>query len=155
MHKFGLTYSKGGVSLSSAKHGRKRRKNYPLSWGCAPEKMKMKKRVLTVWDGQRRLAKDDMMLGQDFEVRIPLPQALPEAGPGDQQLVAGQQPYITDLDVQTLRRTEAFFGANEEERGPWLPTNLMLPDSAVAAAAIESGGAFGPADIMGCGQLVA
>lgn len=117
----------------------------------------MKKRVLTVWDGQRRLAKDDMMLGQDFEVRLRLPPS--PAGSGGIQATPGNEPYVTDLDVQTLRRAEAFFGASEEERGPWFPTNQILPDSAVAAAAIEAGatlgyGSFG-ANMMGCGQLVA
>ncbi|KAI9724585.1 MAG: hypothetical protein M1828_003608 [Chrysothrix sp. TS-e1954] len=101
----GLTYSKGGVLLT--KQSRKRRKNYPISWNSPIEKMKMKKRVLTVWDGQRRLTKDDMMLGSDCEVRMRLP-----GGTGDE--------YITDLDVQTLRRSEGFFSATEEERGPWV-----------------------------------
>ena len=34
--------------------------------------MKMKKRVLCVYDGQRRLWKDDMMLDADYEVRMKL-----------------------------------------------------------------------------------
>ena len=42
--------------------GSKRKRNYPLSWGAAPENMHMKKRVLCVFDGPRRLWKDDMML---------------------------------------------------------------------------------------------
>jgi hypothetical protein len=53
------------VALSST--GRKKRKNYPVSWGCATDKMKMKKRVLCVYDGARRLWKDDMMLDAEFE----------------------------------------------------------------------------------------
>ena len=105
----GLTYSKGGVLLT--KQGRKRRKNYPISWNSPIEKMKVKKRVLTVWDGQRRLTKDDMMLGNDCEVRMQLP-----GGTNDE--------YITDLDVQTLRRSEGFFAATEEERGPWVMSNM-------------------------------
>jgi hypothetical protein len=28
--------------------------------------------------------------------------------------------YVTDLDVQTLKRAEGFLGATEEEKGPWL-----------------------------------
>jgi len=87
--------------------GSKRRKNYPLSWGAAPEKMKMKKRVLCVYDGQRRLWKDDMMLDAEHEVRIPLP-----GGDG--------RSWVTDLDVQTMRRAEGVHGATEDERGPWL-----------------------------------
>ena len=116
----------------------------------------MKKRVLTVWDGQRRLAKDDMMLGQDFEVRLRLPPTSPGSG---FETTAGNEPYVTDLDVQTLKRAEAFFGASEEERGPWIPTNRILPDSAAAAAAIEAGGSLGYGgagpNLLGYGQLVA
>ena len=109
----GLTYSKGGVPLSRS--GRKRRKNYPNSWGCNPDKMKMKKRVLTVWDGQRRLAKDDMMMGNEFEVRVPLPDA-------------GNGAYVTDLDIETLRRAEGFYAATDEEKGPWSQFITNVPD---------------------------
>lgn len=111
----GVTFSKGGVAL--LKQSRKRRKNYPVSWGCGAERMKMKKRVMTCWDGQRRLVKDDMMLGNDFEVRM----ALPGAGEG---------AYVTDLDVQTLRRADAFYSATEEERGPWEQFLTNVPSNA-------------------------
>ncbi|KAI9731476.1 MAG: hypothetical protein M1834_004596 [Cirrosporium novae-zelandiae] len=100
----GLTHSKGGVP--SVGKGRKKRKNYPPSWGVNPEKMKMKKRVVCVYDGQRRLWKDEMMLHNDFEVRMPL---------------ADGTSYVTDLDVKTLQRTEALHNATEEEKGPWNP----------------------------------
>ncbi|KAK4982142.1 hypothetical protein LTR50_007827 [Elasticomyces elasticus] len=111
----GLTYSKGGVPYSGGSatataaaigKGAKRRKNYPLSWGAAPETMKMKKRVLCVYDGQRRLWKDDMMLDAENEVRVPL-----AGGDG--------KSWVTDLDVLTLRRAEGLHGTTEEERGPW------------------------------------
>lgn len=72
--------------------------------------MKMKKRVLCVYDGPRRLWKDDMMLDQEFEVRMPLP---------------GTKGYVTDLDVQTLKRAEALLGTADEERGPWVPDNVI------------------------------
>ncbi|KAK4635431.1 hypothetical protein CLAFUW4_01844 [Fulvia fulva] len=105
--KKGMTYSKNGVPLTGlAGKGSKRRKNYPLSWGAAPDKMRMRKRVICVYDGQRRLMKDDMMLDADHEVRIPLP--------GD------DRAWVTDLDVQTLRRAEGFLNATEEEKGPWI-----------------------------------
>ena len=110
----GLTFSKGGVATSGS--GRKKRKNYPVSWGCSTDKMKMKKRVLCVYDGQRRLWKDDMMLDQEFEVRMKLPDG---------------KSYVTDLDVQTLKRAEALHGATAEERGPWMPDNIM--DTPVSA----------------------
>jgi hypothetical protein len=66
--------------------------------------MKMKKRVMCAFDGQRRLWKDDMMLSTDYEVRIPLNDG---------------KSYVTDLDVQTLKRAEAFLDATEEEKGPY------------------------------------
>ena len=66
----------------------------------------MKKRVLCVYDGARRLWKDDMMLDNEFEVRMKL-------GDG--------KSYVTDLDVETLKRAQALHGATEEEKGPWRP----------------------------------
>ena len=65
----------------------------------------MKKRVLCVYDGSRRLWKDDMMLDNDFEVRMRL---------GD------DGSYVTDLDVETVKRAEAFHNMTEEEKGPWV-----------------------------------
>lgn len=103
----GLTLSKGGVALQP-KQGRRRRKDYPSSWGCPAAQMKMKKRVLCVFDGGRRLWKDDMMLSTEFEVRVPV-------GRGEAR--TGGQQYVTDLDVQTMRRVEGLRGATEEERG--------------------------------------
>jgi hypothetical protein len=90
--------------------GRKKRKNYPVSWGCSTDKMKMKKRVLCVYDGPRRLWKDDLMLDQDFEVRMKQ-----EDG----------KSYITDLDIQTLERQKALHNATPEERGVWVPDNII------------------------------
>jgi len=98
-----MTFSKGGVPLVGK--GRKRRKFYPPSWGCSADKMKMKKRVLCVYDGPRRLWKDDMMLDNEFEVRMRL-------GEGNS--------YVTDLDVETVKRANAFHNATPEEKGPWL-----------------------------------
>lgn len=106
----GITYSKGGVDLSVAK-GRRKRKHYPQSWGCGMDEMTLKKRVLCCFDGQRRLLKDDMMLGNEFHKRI----QLPDGG------------YVTDLDVETMKRAEAFHCATEEERGPWMATNYSDP----------------------------
>ncbi|TID20601.1 putative zinc finger containing protein [Venturia nashicola] len=115
--RVGLTFSKGGVDHArpTSGHGRKKRKNYPSSWGCHAEKMKMKKRVLCVYDGERRLWKDDMMLDSQFEVRMRLP-----GGDG--------KAYVTDLDVQMLKRAEALHGATSDERGPWIPDNIFNPD---------------------------
>ncbi|KAL8774689.1 MAG: hypothetical protein Q9209_000628 [Squamulea sp. 1 TL-2023] len=99
----GMTLSRGGIPLLGK--GRKKRKHYPVSWGCSADKMKMKKRVLCVYDGPRRLWKDDMMLDSEFEVRMRL---------GD------SGAYVTDLDVNTLKRANAFLDATDEEKGPWI-----------------------------------
>ena len=71
------------------------------------DNMKWKKRVLCVYNGSRRLLKDDMMLDSECEVRVPLP-----GGDG--------KAYVTDLDVQTLKRADAIHGATDEEKGPWV-----------------------------------
>ncbi|KAK8110905.1 uncharacterized protein PG998_007362 [Apiospora kogelbergensis] len=65
----------------------------------------MKKRVMTVFDGPRRLAKDDMMLSTEHEVRVKL---------------SDGQSYVTDLDVQTMKRAQAFLDATEAEKGMWI-----------------------------------
>ncbi|KAF2632802.1 hypothetical protein BU25DRAFT_453983 [Macroventuria anomochaeta] len=103
----GLTFSKGGVAATSS--GRKKRKNYPLAWGCPTERMKMKKRVMCVYDGPRRLWKDDMMLDSEFEVRMKMPDG---------------KSYVTDLDVQTMKRADALHNATPEEKGHWVPDNM-------------------------------
>jgi hypothetical protein len=107
----GLTHSKGGVTLNTK--GRKKRKDYPSSWGCPASQMKMKKRVLCVFDGQRRLWKDDMMLDTDYEVRMKL---------------SDGKAYVTDLDVQSMRRADAFHNSTEEEKGPWIADDLTGMD---------------------------
>jgi len=104
--KKGMTWSTGGVALVGK--GRKKRKHYPPSWGLSAEKMRMKKRVLCVYDGERRLWKDDMMLHNEFEVRMTLPDG---------------KNYVTDLDVETMKRAEAFHHASQEEKGTWIPTS--------------------------------
>ncbi|KAI3118906.1 hypothetical protein CBS147330_8738 [Penicillium roqueforti] len=91
---------------------RNNRGNYPQSWGCPSSTMKTKKRVLCVFDGQRRLWKDEMMLNNEFEVRLRL---LGGAGDG-----TNRDAYVTDLDVETMKRAEGVLSATEEERGPWL-----------------------------------
>jgi hypothetical protein len=74
--------------------------------------MKMKKRVLCVFDGARRLWKDDMMLDSDYEIRVPL-----NDKPDDKS-------YVTDLDIATLRRADALLNADESEKGPWISDDL-------------------------------
>lgn len=106
--KKGLTWSKGGGSIIGK--SRKRRKFYPPSWGMATDKMNMKKRVLCVYDGQRRLLKDDMMMHNEFEVRMPL---------------LDGNSYVTDLDIETMKRAEAFQNATPEEKGPWIQDDFL------------------------------
>ncbi|KAJ4317538.1 hypothetical protein N0V84_007283 [Fusarium piperis] len=101
----GVTHSRGGVTLTTKTRSRKNRRDYPSSWGFDKGQMTMKKRVMAVFDGPRRLAKDDMMLSTDHEVRIPL---------------SDGKSYVTDLDVQTLKRAAGFHGATDEEKGPWI-----------------------------------
>ncbi|KAJ0159356.1 Transcription factor Sp2 [Colletotrichum tanaceti] len=101
----GLTHSRGGAPMLVKAKGRKNRRDYPSSWGFDKGQMTMKKRVMAVFDGPRRLAKDDMMLSTDHEVRVKL---------------SDGNSYVTDLDMQTLKRAEGFLGATEEEKGPWI-----------------------------------
>ncbi|QQK47656.1 Zinc finger, C2H2-like [Penicillium digitatum] len=91
---------------------RNNRGNYPQSWGCPSSSLKTRKRVLCVFDGNRRLWKDEMMLNNEFEVRL-----RPLGGVGDG---TNRDAYITDLDVETLKRAEGVHNATQEERGPWL-----------------------------------
>ncbi|OJJ32026.1 hypothetical protein ASPWEDRAFT_116856 [Aspergillus wentii DTO 134E9] len=104
--------SKKGKALPTASKRRSNRDHYPQSWGCPRASMKIKKRVLCVFDGKRRLCKDDMMLDNEFEVRVKLP-----GGAGDG---TAREAYVTDLDVETMKRAEGIFSATDEERGPWL-----------------------------------
>lgn len=101
----GLTHSRGGVLIGTKPRGRKNRRDYPTSWGYDQSKMTMKKRIMTVFDGPRRLAKDDIMLSTDHEVRLKL---------------SDEKAWVTDLDVQTLKRAEGFHNASDDEKGPWV-----------------------------------
>ncbi|OJD24042.1 hypothetical protein ACJ73_04600 [Blastomyces percursus] len=109
------TLTTGGITKPrpTASRRRNNRNNYPPSWGCPTNKMKMKKRVLCLYDGQRRLWKDEMMLDNEFEVRLKL------LGGANDDNGTGRDAYVTDLDVETLKRAEAVHGATEEEKGPW------------------------------------
>jgi len=116
----GMTHSRGGVPIVGKNKGRKSRQNYPSSWGFDKGQMTMKKRVMTVFDGARRLAKDDLMLSTDQEVRVKL---------------SDGKSYVTDLDVQTMKRAIGFHNATDEEKGPWIsddPTEDQLRQMAAA-----------------------
>lgn len=105
----GMTHSRNGPAHIKQAKGRKSRRDYPTSWGFDKGQMTMKKRVMTVFDGPRRLAKDDMMLSTEHEVRIKL---------------QDEKAYVTDLDVQTMRRAQGFLDATDEEKGPWISDDL-------------------------------
>ncbi|PYH47662.1 putative C2H2 finger domain protein [Aspergillus saccharolyticus JOP 1030-1] len=124
----GNAVSKPSVSNKMRATATKRRNNrdrYPQSWGCPSSSIKTKKRVLCVFDGQRRLWKDEMMLDNEFEVRLKLP-----GGAGDG---TNREAYVTDLDVETLKRAEGVLSANDEERGPWLsgPSTQLIGQPAI------------------------
>ncbi len=114
--------NKGRITASKRRSNRDR---YPQSWGCPSSNIKMKKRVLCVFDGQRRLWKDEMMLDNEFEVRLKLP-----GGAGDG---TNREAYITDLDVETLKRANGILSASEEERGAWVdgPSGQLIGQPAM------------------------
>lgn len=111
---------------------RNNRDFYPQSWGCPSSSMKTKKRVLCVFDGPRRLWKDEMMLDNEFEVRLKLP-----GGAGDG---TNRDAYITDLDVETMKRAEGVFSATAEERGPWTdgPSTHLIGQPAMLLPGLSS-----------------
>ncbi|GAD94161.1 C2H2 finger domain protein, putative [Paecilomyces variotii No. 5] len=117
----------------TASKKRNNRRNYPPSWGCPSSDMKTKKRVLCVFDGQNRLWKDEMMLDNEFEVRLRLP-----GGAGDG---TNRDAYVTDLDVETLKRAEGFLNATEEERGPLLgpPSTCLMGAPAMVLPDLSHG----------------
>lgn len=108
----GHTHAQLGVQPSTRR--RKKRRHYPSSWGYPMSEMKMKKRVLCVFEGPRRLWKDDTMLCTDYELRMNI---------GD------EKAYITDLDVQTMWRADALHGSIEEDKSPWITTVLTEMDA--------------------------
>ena len=107
-----ISKSSNNKPRAIATRRRNNRGNYPSSWGCPNSSLKTKKRVLCVFDGQRRLWKDEMMLNNEFEVRLRLP-----GGAGDG---THRDAYVTDLDVETLKRAEGVLSASDAERGPWM-----------------------------------
>lgn len=122
----------GGKPRPVVSRRRNNRDFYPHSWGCPSSSMKTKKRVLCVFDGPRRLWKDEMMLDNEFEVRLKLP-----GGAGDG---TNREAYITDLDVETLKRAEGVFSASAEERGPWTdgPSTHLIGQPAMLLPGLAS-----------------
>jgi hypothetical protein len=98
-----LTWSKGGVSLVGK--DRKKKKHYPDSWGLSVERTKMKKRVLCVYDGERRLYKDNVPVQKDIEVLVKL---------------LNEEHNFTKVDLETSGRTKAIQIA-APDHGLWQP----------------------------------
>ncbi|EEH33734.2 hypothetical protein PAAG_04783 [Paracoccidioides lutzii Pb01] len=149
------TITPSGISKTRPTVSRRRnnRNNYPQSWGCPTNKMKMKKRVLCLYDGQHRLWKDEMMLDNEFEVRLKLLGGVGANGAGSSS-TPGRDAYVTDLDVETLKRAEGVHGATEEERGVWdaecLPVGsagLMGPAAVPMLVNGQDGGLVDEVDI--------
>lgn len=117
----------GGKMRPAVPKKRGNKNHYPPSWSCPASKMKAKKRVLCVYDGPRRLWKDEMMLDNEYEVRVKLPGV-----PGN---TAGGEAYVTDLDVETLKRAEGVLNATDEEKGPWYGSSVG-PQGLIGPAAV-------------------
>ncbi|KAF3482074.1 zinc finger protein [Arthroderma uncinatum] len=124
LSKSNSTNSKITKNRPAVSRRRNNRNNYPPSWSCPNNKIKMKRRLLCLYDGPRRLWKDEMMLDNEFEVRLKLPA-------GD---CMGREAYVTDLDIETLKRSEGVHNATDEEKGPWIkdpnaPEGLIGPSA--------------------------
>jgi len=69
-----------------------KRRAYPAAWALPADEVNLKKRVACVFDGQRRLFKDEMTMNTDYEV---------------------------DLDLVSLSQANFLSNASEEERMRW------------------------------------
>jgi hypothetical protein len=123
VRKRGMTQSRGGVDIGIKKGGRKSRREYPSSWGFDKSQMTLKKRVTAVFDGTRRLVKDDMILPMENEVRVAL---------------ADGKSYVTDLDILSLQRAEAYLDASAEEKATWMSDD-PTPEEVQRMTAIVEG----------------
>ncbi|RPA75629.1 zinc finger protein [Ascobolus immersus RN42] len=73
----------------------KKRKNWPPSWGEAPEKMVNKRRCLKVFDGVHLLTKDVMLMHEDLETKVAI-------GSGEN--------YISNVDYWAMGRAQVLVG---------------------------------------------
>ncbi|KAI5290481.1 hypothetical protein KEM54_001405 [Ascosphaera aggregata] len=99
--------------------------NYPPAWDISASDLDSKRRIIDAFGGPRRLWHDEMMMRDDFEVRINLAQADPRE----------RKTYVADLDVATVQRLQCFFNATEDGKDQWtLDANIdrgLLGGSAV------------------------
>lgn len=91
----------GPKDESMANSRRLKRKDYPSSWGYHSSQMKMKKRVICVFDGPRRLLKDDTVLGSAFDAHTRL----------------GDPKALTDPGVELLKTFNKTLYSINEDRG--------------------------------------
>lgn len=73
--------------------------------------MKMKKRVLSIFDGPHQFWKDNIMLDTDYEVRMKL---------------SDKKAYVTDLNAPILRQADALQISTKEEKGPWISDDFIV-----------------------------
>ena len=108
-------YSKGRIL--GHKRGKRNGKNLPPSWGVNPEKMITKRRCLLVFDGNKELCRDEMMMSSEWEVRSSL-----------NGVEGGAE--VSDLDYWTVMRANAFLDAVNEPT----PTSATSTSTAVTVA---------------------
>ncbi|KAI5814021.1 hypothetical protein BZA77DRAFT_334648 [Pyronema omphalodes] len=94
----------GGNHVSKPIPKRRRKKNFPASWGAPPENMVQKRRCLMVYDGPTMLCKDEMMMHSEWEVR--------------QQVGAA---VLSDLDFWAVKRADAFLNEAPSRGGEAIP----------------------------------
>jgi len=89
------TQSRGKITKAS----RKNRKNFPADWGTSTDRMVSKRRSLMVYDGSKRLLRDDMMMSAPWEVKTNMGGAA-----------------VSDLDFWSITRANAYHDAAKQER---------------------------------------
>jgi hypothetical protein len=125
--KKGETMNKPEVINEGEEYRRKRRSDYPPSWGNPRDTMKMKKRVMCAFDGNRQLWKDETFFAADLQANIPW---------------SRMESYAKDLDALRITQPEVYF--NEEwfkadSKGlPFLDTHQGLFDYSIFRCVVPS-----------------
>jgi hypothetical protein len=95
--KKGEIMNKPEVINEGEEYRRKRRSDCPPSWGNPRDTMKVKKRVMCAFDGNRQLWKDETFFAADLQANIPW---------------SRMESYAMDLDALRITQPEVYF--NEE-----------------------------------------
>ena len=116
------------VQVTRDNHSRKRRKDYPSSWGLPNSQNKLKKRVLYIFDGSRRLWKDELMLHtggehpmKKMDTQISYPTELeirPSSGGVAAQFIVEQDGNCPIADESTLKDLEQSIRTRTETDSP-------------------------------------